>query len=192
MAEHNLTDQVQNLYDATVYDQDGDKIGGVAQVYLDDHSGQPSWATVKTGWFGTKETFVPLDDARIEGDRIDVPYTKEFVKDAPNIDAELHLDGTEEGGPLGDVEDRESHHHQHHADGCVDGLPGKQEAERGEHHEWADNPEQDRLSTRDGTLSGKCHWDDHFAPPFGRVESSGRRSRTQSTWAEVAPRTSPR
>lgn len=32
MAEHNLTDQVQNLYDATVYDQDGDKIGGVAQV----------------------------------------------------------------------------------------------------------------------------------------------------------------
>lgn len=96
MAEHNLTDQVQNLYDATVYDQDGDKIGGVAQVYLDDHSGQPSWATVKTGWFGTKETFVPLDDATVSGEEIRVPYTKAFVKDAPNMDAETHLDEAEE------------------------------------------------------------------------------------------------
>lgn len=96
MVEHNLTDQVQNLYDATVYDQDGDKIGGVAQVYLDDHTGQPSWATVKTGFFGTKETFVPLDDASISGEEIRVPYTKSFVKDAPNMDADTHLDEAEE------------------------------------------------------------------------------------------------
>lgn len=96
MVEQNLTNQVENLYNATVYDQDGDKIGGVAQVYLDDQSGRPNWATVKTGFFGTKETFVPLDDADVSGDDIRVPYTKDFVKDAPNMDADVHIDEAQE------------------------------------------------------------------------------------------------
>ncbi|MDO5712211.1 MAG: PRC and DUF2382 domain-containing protein [Micrococcales bacterium] len=96
MVEQDLTNQVENLYNATVYDQDGDKIGGVAQVYLDDQSGRPNWATVKTGFFGTKETFVPLDDADVSGDDIRVPYTKDFVKDAPNMDADVHIDEAQE------------------------------------------------------------------------------------------------
>lgn len=96
MVDHNLTGQLEKLYDATVYDQNGDKIGGVSQVYLDDESDQPSWATVSTGWFGTKETFVPLDDANFDGGDLRIPYTKDFVKDAPNIDADGHIGESEE------------------------------------------------------------------------------------------------
>ncbi|MEV8565338.1 PRC and DUF2382 domain-containing protein [Streptomyces sp. NPDC051322] len=80
----------------TVYDVAGDKIGGVEQVYLDDQSGTPEWATVKTGLFGTKETFVPLEGARREGDALHIPHAKELVKGAPRLEAEQHLDLAQE------------------------------------------------------------------------------------------------
>ncbi|GAA4285832.1 PRC and DUF2382 domain-containing protein [Georgenia daeguensis] len=92
------TEQVQNLIDrkATVYAQDGDKIGTVGQVFLDDETNTPNWVTVKTGLFGTSETFVPLDRATVQGDDVHVPYTKDQVKDAPRIDVDQHLSVEEE------------------------------------------------------------------------------------------------
>ncbi|MET3932745.1 PRC and DUF2382 domain-containing protein [Arthrobacter sp. OAP107] len=75
---------------------DGAKIGGVGQVYADDDTGQPNWVTVKTGLFGTRESFVPLEGARVDGDDIVVPYTKDQVKDAPGVDPDGHLDPSEE------------------------------------------------------------------------------------------------
>jgi uncharacterized protein (TIGR02271 family) len=79
-------DQIDRLSDREVYGSDGEKIGAVRQIFTDDATGTPAWMTVRTGLFGMKETFVPLDDADLAGDRITVPYTKEFVKDAPNVD----------------------------------------------------------------------------------------------------------
>jgi uncharacterized protein (TIGR02271 family) len=92
------TEQVQNLIDhkATVHAQDGDKIGTVGQVFLDDETSTPNWVTVKTGLFGTSETFVPLDRATVQGDEVHVPYTKDMVKDAPRIDVDQHLSVEEE------------------------------------------------------------------------------------------------
>ncbi len=81
----NLRDQIDTLQKATVVDRDGNKIGSVGQVYLHNSSGEPSWVTVNTGLFGSNETFIPLDDAKLTGDEITVPYEKDFVKDAPNI-----------------------------------------------------------------------------------------------------------
>ena len=52
----------------TVHDSNGDKVGKVGQVYLDDATGQPNWVTVNTGLFGGNETFVPLDEATQDGD----------------------------------------------------------------------------------------------------------------------------
>lgn len=89
-------DQIQALYDAEVVDSEGNKVGGVGQVYLDDETGQPSWVTTKAGLFGTAETFVPLQGAQISSDRIAVPWTKEFIKDAPAPQAEGHLDDTDQ------------------------------------------------------------------------------------------------
>jgi uncharacterized protein (TIGR02271 family) len=79
-----------------VVSQDGNKIGSIGQVYVDDETDQPNWVTVKTGLFGTSESFVPLEGARIEGNDIVVPYDKELVKDAPRVDADGHLEPTEE------------------------------------------------------------------------------------------------
>lgn len=74
----------------------GDKIGSIGQFYLDDATGEPSWVTVRTGLFGTKETFVPLRDATNEGVDILVDCDKETVKDAPRIDVDNDLSPQEE------------------------------------------------------------------------------------------------
>jgi stress response protein YsnF len=89
-------DQVTTVMGATVYGPDGEKIGKATQVYLDDETGQPDWVTVSTGLFSGKDSFVPLRDARLEGDSVHVPYSKDKVKDAPRVAADEHLDIDEE------------------------------------------------------------------------------------------------
>ena len=81
---------------ATVFGADGDKIGKASQVYLDDATGQPDWVTVSTGLFSGKDSFVPLRDARLSGEDLQVPYTKDQVKDAPRVAADEHLDVDQE------------------------------------------------------------------------------------------------
>ncbi|BDZ46705.1 PRC and DUF2382 domain-containing protein [Naasia aerilata] len=90
------TENVESLNGATVYGTDGDKIGTVGQVYVDATDGHPSWVTVKTGLFGTSESFVPLDAATAEGDTIRVGFDKHMVKDAPRIDTDGALSPEEE------------------------------------------------------------------------------------------------
>jgi uncharacterized protein (TIGR02271 family) len=88
--------QIDQVTDSDAYGSDGDKIGKVGQVYLDDQTGQPAWVTVNTGLFGMNESFIPLADANFSGDRLTVPYDKNKVKDAPNVAADGHLSPDEE------------------------------------------------------------------------------------------------
>jgi uncharacterized protein (TIGR02271 family) len=97
--EHNTmigTDTISRVIGQDVYDQSGDKIGSAAEVYLDDETGQPEWVTVRTGLFGTKESFVPIRDADLTNDGVRVAVSKEQVKDAPKIDTDGHLSPQEE------------------------------------------------------------------------------------------------
>ncbi|HEX8345003.1 MAG TPA: PRC and DUF2382 domain-containing protein [Actinoplanes sp.] len=87
---------IQQLFGADVYETDGSKIGSTGQVYLDDQTGNPEWVSVKTGLFGTKESFVPLEGGSLSGDRITVPFTKDQVKNAPRIDPDGDLTPAEE------------------------------------------------------------------------------------------------
>src|SRR5215217_3761096 len=88
--------QIHHVIGSTAIDADGGKLGKVGEVYLDDESGRPEWATVHTGLFGTKETFVPLAQADLSGDEVRLPYAKAKVKDAPRIDTDGHLSPEEE------------------------------------------------------------------------------------------------
>ena len=94
LAKEHIDDVLQR--NGNVLATDGEKIGSIGQVYADDDNGQPTWVTVKTGLFGTSETFVPLEGARVEGNDIVVPYTKDQVKDAPRVDTDGHLEPSEE------------------------------------------------------------------------------------------------
>ena len=90
------TDTISRVIGQDVYDESGEKIGSAAEVYLDDETGQPEWATVRTGLFGTKESFVPIRNADLTNDGLRVAVSKEQVKDAPKIDTDGHLSPQEE------------------------------------------------------------------------------------------------
>jgi uncharacterized protein (TIGR02271 family) len=94
MLEH----EIETVTGATAYDSNGAKIGKVGQLFLDDRTGKPEFVTVNTGLFGTSESFVPVEHAILDGDRLAVPFTKDKVKDAPHVDLEngRHLDESEE------------------------------------------------------------------------------------------------
>src|SRR5919107_779929 len=79
-----------------VVDRDGDKIGKLEEIYLDEQTGQPEWGLVSTGLFGGRGSFVPLAGANPEGESLRVAYEKAQVKDAPNIDPDQQLSQSEE------------------------------------------------------------------------------------------------
>jgi uncharacterized protein (TIGR02271 family) len=90
------TDTISRVIGQDVYDESGEKIGSAAEVYLDDETGEPEWVTVRTGLFGTKESFVPIRNADLTNDGVRVPVSKTQVKDAPKIDTDGHLSPQEE------------------------------------------------------------------------------------------------
>jgi uncharacterized protein (TIGR02271 family) len=88
---------VPDLIGRTAVDVDGDKIGKVGQVYLDDETGAPKWVTVSTGMFGNKESFAPLEGASQDGDNLRLAVQRDLVKGAPQVEADGHLDDSENG-----------------------------------------------------------------------------------------------
>jgi uncharacterized protein (TIGR02271 family) len=88
--------RLNDVMGSTVYDSEGNKIGKVGEVYTDDQTGQPTWATVNTGLFGSNESLVPIREASFTGDDLTVPYSKDQVKDAPNVATDGHLSPDEE------------------------------------------------------------------------------------------------
>ncbi|MBC7593794.1 MAG: PRC-barrel domain-containing protein [Kineosporiaceae bacterium] len=79
------------LFGAPVHASDDRLIGVIGQVYVDDTTETPVWVTVKTGIFGSSETFIPVTAATFDGGIVRVPYSREFVKHAPRIDPDTTL-----------------------------------------------------------------------------------------------------
>jgi uncharacterized protein (TIGR02271 family) len=78
-------------------DADGDKIGSIEEIYLDAETNEPEWALVNTGMFGTKRSFVPIQNASpSNGDGVRLPFDKATVKDAPKVDPDGRLSPQEE------------------------------------------------------------------------------------------------
>jgi uncharacterized protein (TIGR02271 family) len=89
-------DTVRGWQGRTMVDRDGSRIGSIDAIYLDDQTGQPEWALVNTGLFGTRSSFVPLAQATPTDHDVRVPYDKQLVKDAPRVDPDQHLSEAEE------------------------------------------------------------------------------------------------
>ncbi|MBH5337994.1 YsnF/AvaK domain-containing protein [Streptomyces pactum] len=97
-------EQIPAVLDHPVYDTEGTKIGDAKHVFLDDVTGKPDWVTVRTGLFGMSESFVPVQDARLVQDHLEVPFSKSKVKDAPHVDVDS-------GGHLSVDEERKLYRH---------------------------------------------------------------------------------
>jgi uncharacterized protein (TIGR02271 family) len=89
MSQSTMTiDELQAARGEPVYSSDGEKIGSVEEIYVDEETGQPEWIGLGTGFFGTKRVVVPVAGAERTGDGFTVPYSKEQVKETPDIDSD--------------------------------------------------------------------------------------------------------
>lgn len=90
---------------------DGEKIGKLEDLVFST-SGTPLFAAVSTGLFGRRTSLVPLHDASLTPDHVSVPYTKDQIKGAPQLD--------ELSAMSGELEDASAEHY---------GLPARQRAD---------------------------------------------------------------
>jgi uncharacterized protein (TIGR02271 family) len=80
----------------TLKDRNGDKIGTIDALYLDQQTDKPEWALVNTGLFGTKSSFVPLAGAAPRDEDVVVGVEAQQVKDAPKMAPDEELSEQQE------------------------------------------------------------------------------------------------
>ncbi len=83
---------VQDYDGATVVDATGEAIGTVERSYVDD-AGAVRMVRVKLGKLFAKHRLVPVDGLRPQGDTLRIPYLKQLVEEAPEVDAADDLAG---------------------------------------------------------------------------------------------------
>lgn len=88
--------EIRALFDATAIDKSGDKLGSIKEVFVDDRTGQPTFVEVGHGLFGMSSSLVPLRGSSLSGDTLNLGFSKDAIKDAPNIDADNGLSVEEE------------------------------------------------------------------------------------------------
>ena len=82
---------IKDLFNATAYDKDGEKLGDVNEVFVDDQSGQPTFVEINHGLFGMNSSLVPLRGHDFSGDDLKLGFSKDRIKDAPDFDSDKPL-----------------------------------------------------------------------------------------------------
>ena len=88
MRDSMTMETLQEAHGLPVLASDGDTIGNVEEIFYDDETRKPEWIGIGTGFFGTKRLLVPVERAQVDGDALRVPFAKDHVKDAPDIDGD--------------------------------------------------------------------------------------------------------
>ncbi len=124
-SEDRLRELEEKYEDYKVYDNQGERIGKVDDLFVDEQD-REEYIGVKMGFFGMKSTLIPMDLVRVnEGQRsIEVSDSKDHVKSAPSFDDDeditpdyedrirsyfgLESLGTSEGGSYSGTDDRDA------------------------------------------------------------------------------------
>jgi sporulation protein YlmC with PRC-barrel domain len=86
-SDERLRELEEKYENYTVYDNRGEKIGKVDDLFIDE-ADQEEYIGVKMGFLGRKSTLIPMDIVRVnEADRaMEVSESKDHVKEAPSFD----------------------------------------------------------------------------------------------------------
>ncbi|MFG1611154.1 PRC-barrel domain-containing protein [Nonomuraea wenchangensis] len=88
--------EIRTLLECHVVGCDGEQLGRVGQVYLNDRTGRAEWVTVCGGFLGMRQTFVPLAGSSRTGDEITVAFDSAKVRAAPHVAVDGLLTAREE------------------------------------------------------------------------------------------------
>jgi uncharacterized protein (TIGR02271 family) len=88
--------QAAQLFGYDVIDGEGNKVGSVDNVWVDDATNELEFIGVKTGWLMGKTHVIPVSDAQIGNDSITVSFPQDTIKDAPSFGGDHELSSEEE------------------------------------------------------------------------------------------------
>lgn len=80
----------QDLHGSTVYSSDGEKLGTVDDVHIDD-DGNARFVSLKSGLFGMKKRNIPAAGLESNKDGLQSMYTKDQIENGPAYDDD-HID----------------------------------------------------------------------------------------------------
>lgn len=86
-----MSKDIKDLLNATAYDKDGEKLGDVNEIFVDDNTGKPTFVDVKHGLFGMNSSLVPLRGHDFNSDELRLAFSKDRIKDAPDFDSDSAL-----------------------------------------------------------------------------------------------------
>ncbi|WCZ32237.1 PRC and DUF2382 domain-containing protein [Corynebacterium massiliense] len=86
-----MAKNIKDLFDATAFDSEGEKIGSVKEVFVNDDNGQPTFVEVNHGLFGMGSSLVPLRGHKFTGEELTLAFPKDRIKDAPEFDTDSAL-----------------------------------------------------------------------------------------------------
>jgi sporulation protein YlmC with PRC-barrel domain len=109
MAEILAIDDIRRIEGREVLDANGEAVGYVDVVFVDETTRRPEWLGVWNGVWNTKpRVLVPVAGLRRDGDRVIVPWAKDLIEGAPGYDEEdsrgLFSDHSESLGVSGEKE----------------------------------------------------------------------------------------
>lgn len=82
---------IEELAHADAFDVEGNKLGSVNDVYINDVTGQPDFVDVNHGLFNMSNSIVPLRGHTLQNGELRLAFSKDRIKDAPNLDVENHI-----------------------------------------------------------------------------------------------------
>lgn len=85
---------LERYLDFTVVDPNDNKVGSIDAIW-EDHTGQPAYLGVKTGWLGLGRTHViPVHSADVSETtrKVRLPFSVDVVKNAPAFDEQSEID----------------------------------------------------------------------------------------------------
>jgi uncharacterized protein (TIGR02271 family) len=78
-------ERFQQLQGSPVYDQAGEKIGQVDEVFVDRETRLPEWIGIGSGRLRSSRSLVPVATAQVEDDAVRLPYGQEMVQSSPDV-----------------------------------------------------------------------------------------------------------
>lgn len=79
-------DQALGWIGSRVDDVYGASVGRLEDVWIDPGTGAPKWLLIKEGRFGGRTTLIPFEDATAGAGNVWIPYERELVRDAPEVE----------------------------------------------------------------------------------------------------------
>jgi uncharacterized protein (TIGR02271 family) len=94
--------EAARLFDYTVIANDGEKIGKVENVWMNDNE-RHGFIAISTGWIFGRQCLIPMESVQVDynNEQIKVPYSKDMVKNSPNVAEDFNVT-SEEGQQVRD------------------------------------------------------------------------------------------